>query len=46
MVVKNEVLQLRKELDKAVEREDYEKAARLRDRIFELSGSDDVKRTI
>ncbi|MFQ5956940.1 MAG: UvrB/UvrC motif-containing protein [Candidatus Brocadiales bacterium] len=46
LVVKNEVLQLRKELDKAVEKEDYEKAARIRDRIFELSGSDDVKRTL
>ncbi len=46
LVVKNEVLQLRKELDKAVEREDYERAAKIRDRIFELSGSDDVKGTL
>ncbi|MEK7822086.1 MAG: hypothetical protein A3D89_05905 [Planctomycetes bacterium RIFCSPHIGHO2_02_FULL_52_58] len=43
LVVKNEVLQLRKELDKAVEKEDYEKAAKIRDRIFELSASEDKK---
>ncbi len=48
LVVKNEVLQLRKELDKAVEKEDYEKAAKIRDRIFEVSGndSDNVKGTL
>lgn len=46
LVVKNEVLQLRKELDKAVEKEDYEKAARIRDRIFELSGSEGDERAL
>jgi protein arginine kinase activator len=33
-----ELLQLRRELDRAVRREDYERAARIRDRIHELTG--------
>ncbi len=40
LIKKNEVLQLRNELNKAVEREDYERAAELRDKIYELSGDD------
>ena len=38
LIKKNELMQLRNELNKAVEKEDYEKAAELRDRIYELSG--------
>jgi protein arginine kinase activator len=38
LMKKNELMQLRNELNKAVEREDYERAAELRDRIYELSG--------
>jgi protein arginine kinase activator len=34
-------MQLRNELNKAVEKEDYEKAAELRDKIYELSGDSD-----
>lgn len=37
----NELMQLRNELNKAVEKEDYEKAAELRDRIYEVSGDTD-----
>ena len=37
IIQKNELIQLRKELNEAVERENYEKAAELRDRIYELS---------
>ena len=33
------MIQLRKELNEAVEKEDYEKAAELRDKIYELSGN-------
>ena len=39
IVKKNELVQLRKELNEAVERENYEKAAELRDKIYELSGN-------
>ena len=39
IVKKNELIQLRKELNEAVERENYEKAAELRDKIYELSGN-------
>jgi len=39
IVKKNELIQLRKELNEAVERENYEKAVELRDRIYELSGN-------
>ena len=41
VVKKNEIMQLRRELDKAVKKEEYEKAAEIRDRIYELSGSSD-----
>jgi len=34
----NELIRLRRELDRAVQREDYESAAGLRDRIRQLSG--------
>jgi protein arginine kinase activator len=38
-VAKNgELLQLKRELDRAVHREDYERAARIRDRIHEITG--------
>ncbi len=39
IVKKNELIQLRKELNEAVERENYEVAAELRDKIYELSGN-------
>ena len=41
LIKKNELMQLRNELNKAVEKEDYEKAAELRDKIYELSGASD-----
>jgi protein arginine kinase activator len=34
----SEVLQLKRELDRAVQREDYERAAKIRDRIHEITG--------
>ena len=34
-------MQLRNELNKAVEKEDYERAAELRDKIYEFSGEND-----
>ena len=40
MIKKNELMLLRSELNKSVEKEDYEKAAELRDKIYELSGDD------
>jgi len=36
----NELIRLRRELERAVQREEYEEAARLRDRIRELAGSE------
>ncbi|MDR4497045.1 MAG: UvrB/UvrC motif-containing protein [Candidatus Scalindua sp.] len=39
VVRKNELMQLRKELNKAVEKEDYEKAAQIRDKIYGFSGN-------
>jgi protein arginine kinase activator len=41
LIKKNELMQLRSELNKAVEKEDYEKAAELRDKIYGLSGDND-----
>lgn len=38
MIKKNELMQLRNELNKSIEKEDYERAAELRDKIYELSG--------
>lgn len=38
VVKESEVLQLKRELDRAVQREDYERAAQIRDRIRELTG--------
>jgi len=38
LIRKNELMQIRNELNKAIEKEDYEKAAELRDKIYELSG--------
>lgn len=38
---KNRLIQLKKDLNKAVEKEDYETAAKVRDEIFELTGKDD-----
>ena len=40
---KNELIRLRRDLERAVQREQYEEAARLRDAIRELKGSDDVE---
>ncbi len=37
----NELIRLRRELERAVQREEYEEAARLRDRIRQLAGSQD-----
>ncbi len=36
----NELIRLRRELERAVQREEYEEAAKLRDRIKELAGSE------
>ena len=44
LIRKNELMQLRNELNKAVEKEDYEKAAELRDKIYELSCDNDEDR--
>lgn len=41
VVKKNELMQLRKELNEAVVKEDYERAAQLRDKIYEISGKID-----
>lgn len=38
---KNKLIQLKKDLNKAVEREDYETAAMVRDKIYEVTGKDD-----
>ncbi|NOZ20773.1 MAG: hypothetical protein GXP25_06755 [Planctomycetes bacterium] len=38
----NEIIRLRRELDRAVQREEYEKAAGIRDRIRELTESSDA----
>ena len=38
---KNQAIRLRRELERAVQREEYEEAARLRDEIRRLAGSDD-----
>lgn len=38
---KNSVIRLRRELERAVQREEYEKAAGLRDQIRRLAGDDD-----
>lgn len=38
-IKKNELIQLRKELNEAVGKENYEKAAQIRDRIYEHSGN-------
>jgi len=38
---KNQLIQLRRELERAVQREEYETAAELRDRIRQLSEDDD-----
>jgi len=40
----NELIQLRRELERAVQREEYEEAARLRDRIREIGGDEDERR--
>ena len=42
----NELMRLRRELDKAVQNEDYEKAAELRDKIRALTGITDEDRKI
>ena len=39
----NELLRLRRELERAVQREEYERAATLRDRIRKLNGTDDAE---
>ena len=39
----NEIIRLRRELERAVQREEYEEAARLRDRIGNLTGDDDAE---
>jgi protein arginine kinase activator len=41
VVKKNDLIKLRRELNEAVRKEDYEKAARVRDKIYELSGNID-----
>ena len=41
IVKKNELIQLRKELNESVGKEDYERAAQIRDKIYELSGNID-----
>ena len=40
----NEVIRLRRELERAVQREEYEQAAKLRDSIRRLTGSEDEPR--
>jgi len=39
---KNELVRLRRELERAVQREEYERAAQVRDEIRKLSGGDDA----
>ena len=39
IIKKNELIKLRKELNESVEKEDYERAAQIRDKIYELSGN-------
>jgi protein arginine kinase activator len=41
VVKTNELIQLRRDLNEAVGKEDYEKAAQIRDKIYELSGNID-----
>ncbi len=41
VVKKNELIKLRRELNEAVSKEDYERAAQVRDKIYELSGNID-----
>ena len=41
----NEMIRLRRELERAVQREEYEKAAKLRDRIKQLAGGEDEQRS-
>ena len=38
---KNELIRLRRELERAVQREEYEQAAELRDRVRKLAGDED-----
>ena len=41
VVKTNELIQLRRDLNEAVGKEDYEKAAQIRDKIYDLSGNID-----
>ncbi|MDR4505639.1 MAG: UvrB/UvrC motif-containing protein [Candidatus Scalindua sp.] len=41
VIKKNQLIQLRKELNRAVQKEDYEMAAQIRDKIYGLSGNVD-----